>query len=61
MPKLRQLYNDQLSSQPDLGVTDILIMEDTPSNQLILAGSDAQLQLVEKIIGELQAALDILG
>ncbi len=54
-PKLRQLYNDQLSSQPDLGVTDILIMEDTPSNQLILAGSDVQLKLLERIIEDLQS------
>ncbi len=53
--KVRQLYNDQLSSQPDLGTTDILIMEDTPSNQLILAGSEAQLKLLERIIGDLQS------
>ncbi|HXG47059.1 MAG TPA: secretin N-terminal domain-containing protein, partial [Methylomirabilota bacterium] len=57
LPKVRQLYNDQLTSQPDLGTTDILIMEDTPSNQLILAGSDAQLKLLERIIGDLQAAV----
>jgi len=56
-PKLRQLYNDQLSSQPDLGVTDILIMEDTLSNQLILAGSEVQLKLLERIIGDLQSAV----
>ena len=54
--KLRQLYNDQLTAQPGLGTTDILIMEDTPSNQLILAGSDGQLKLLEKIIADLQAA-----
>jgi len=53
--KVRQLYNDQLSSQPDLGTADILIMEDTPSNQLILAGSEAQLKLLERIIGDLQS------
>lgn len=56
-PKLRQLYNDQLSSQPDLGVTDILIMEDALSNQLILAGSEVQLKLLERIIGDLQSAV----
>ncbi len=54
-PKLRQLYNDQLASKPDLGTTDILIMEDTPANQLILAGSEDQLKLLERIIGDLQA------
>jgi type II secretory pathway component GspD/PulD (secretin) len=56
-PKVRQLYNDQLSAQPDLGTTDILIMEDTPANQLILAGSEAQLKLIERIIGELQSSV----
>jgi len=55
--KLRQLYNDQLTAQPELGTTDILIMEDTPSNHLILAGSDAQLKLLERIIGDLQSAV----
>ncbi len=54
-PKLRQLYNDQMASKPDLGTTDILIMEDTPANQLILAGSDEQLALLERIIGEVQS------
>lgn len=56
-PKVRQLYNDQLSAQPDLGTSDILIMEDTPANQLILAGSEAQLKLIERIIGELQSSV----
>lgn len=60
-PKVRQLYNDQLASQPDLGTTDILILEDTPSNQLILAGSDTQLALIEKIIGDLQNAVVAQG
>lgn len=54
--KLRQLYNDQLAGKPELGTTDILIMEDTPANQLILAGSDEQLKLLESIIGDLQAS-----
>lgn len=60
-PKVRQLYNDQLASQPDLGTTDILILEDAPSNQLILAGSDTQLALIEKIIGDLQNAVVAQG
>ena len=54
--KLRQLFTDQLKTQPDLGTTDILIMVEAPSNQLILAGNEAQLGLLEKILGELQAA-----
>jgi type II secretion system protein D len=60
-PKLRQLYNDQLASRPELGTTDILIMEDTPSNQLILAGSDDQLKMLERIIGDLQSTASTQG
>jgi type II secretory pathway component GspD/PulD (secretin) len=55
-PKLRQLYNDQLASKPDMANTDVLILDDTPSNQLILAGSDGQLALLEEIINDLQSA-----
>src|SRR5512136_1353284 len=51
--KVRQLYNDQLTAQPELGTSEILILEDAPSNQLILAGSDAQLKLLDKIITDL--------
>lgn len=54
-PKLRQLYNDQLASKPDLANTDVLILEDGPSNQLIFAGSDAQLNLLGEILNELQS------
>ncbi|MSU60844.1 MAG: hypothetical protein EXS31_00360 [Pedosphaera sp.] len=54
--KVRQLYNDQVKSQPTLGVGDALIMEDASSSQLILAGSDAQLSLIERIATDLQAA-----
>ena len=56
MPKLRQLYNDQLGGKPDLSATDILMLEDTPGNQIILAGSSGQLELVDRISVELQAA-----
>lgn len=55
-PKVRQLYNDQLTAQPDLAVNDVLIMEDGPANQLILAGSEPQLKLLEGIITDLQSA-----
>ncbi len=55
-PQLRQLYNDQIKSQPDIGTTEILILEDTPSNQLIISATEAQLALLEKILGELQTA-----
>jgi type II secretion system protein D len=56
LPKLRQLYNDQLASKPDLAATDILMLDDPRGNQLILAGSDAQLALVDQILQELQSA-----
>jgi type II secretory pathway component GspD/PulD (secretin) len=52
--KVRQLYNDQIKTQPDLGLADALILDDTASNQLILAGSEEQIQLIERIVKELQ-------
>ena len=55
-PKVRQLYNDRLKSQPDLGTSDLLILEEPESNQLILAGAEPQLKLVEQIVVELQAS-----
>ena len=54
--RLRQLYADQVKSLPDLGTTDILILEENASSQLILAGSEAQLALAEKILTNLEAA-----
>jgi type II secretory pathway component GspD/PulD (secretin) len=55
-PKVRQLFNDRVKSQPELGTAEILIIEDADSNQLILAGSEKQLTLVEQIVSDLQAA-----
>ena len=52
--RVRQLYNDQARNQPDLSLSDLLILDDAPSNQLILAGSDAQITLVEEILDQLQ-------
>ncbi len=54
-PKVRQLYNDRIKGQPDLATSDPLILEDSESNQLILAGTDGQLKLVEEIVTELQS------
>ncbi|HKQ36496.1 MAG TPA: secretin N-terminal domain-containing protein, partial [Verrucomicrobiae bacterium] len=54
--KLRQLYQDQAKAQPELGGTDPLIMEDSSSNQFVLAGSDAQLNSIEQILTQLQSA-----
>ncbi len=55
-PKVRQLYNDRIKTQPGLATSELLILDETDSNQLILAGNDAQLEIAEKIIQELQAA-----
>ena len=52
--KVRQLYQDQIKSQPELGVADALIMEDAASNQIITAGSEAQIKLIEQILSQLQ-------
>ncbi|HTD87054.1 MAG TPA: secretin N-terminal domain-containing protein [Candidatus Binatia bacterium] len=54
--KLRQLYQDQAKSQPEVGGTDPLIMEDSSSNQFVLAGNDGQLKLIEQILTQLQSA-----
>ena len=54
--KVRQLYNDRVKSQPELGTSDLLILEETESNQLIVSGNDAQLQLVDQLVSELQSA-----
>jgi len=52
--RVRTLYQDRAKSQPELGTTDVLIMEDAQSNQLVLAGNDAQLKVVEEIIEQLE-------
>jgi type II secretion system protein D len=52
--RVRQLYNDQARNQPELALSDLLILDDVPSNQLILAGSEAQITLVEGILEQLQ-------
>ena len=55
--RLRQLYNDQARNQPELALSDLLILDDATSNQLILAGSEAQLGLVDGILEQLQASV----
>jgi type II secretory pathway component GspD/PulD (secretin) len=55
-PKVRQLYDDRIKSQPELSTSDILILEEAESNQLIIAGNDAQLKLVDEIVNGLQSA-----
>jgi len=55
-PKVRQLYNDRIKSMPELATSDILILEEPESNQLIVAGNEAQLQVVSQLVDELQSA-----
>ncbi len=55
-PKVRQLYADRIKSQPELSTSEILILEETESNQLIIPGNDAQLKLVDEIVDGLQSA-----
>jgi len=52
--RVRQLYNDQSRNQPELALSDLLVLDDATSNQLILAGSEAQLTLVDTILEQLQ-------
>ena len=52
----RQIYNDRIKSQPELSTSDVLILEENASNQLILAGNEGQLQILEQILDDLQAA-----
>ncbi|MBN2508403.1 MAG: hypothetical protein JXQ71_17125 [Verrucomicrobia bacterium] len=54
--KIQQLYQDQVKNHPELGLADALVLPDAASNQLILAGSAPQLELIEKVITDLQAA-----
>ena len=54
--RVRQLYADRIKSAPDLATSDMLILEEGESNQLILAGSDAQLKVVDQLIEDLQSA-----
>jgi len=59
--RVRQLYNDQSRNQPELALSDLLVLDDATSNQLILAGSEAQLTLVDTILEQLQKNTATLG
>ena len=52
----REIYNDRVKTQPELGTTDLLMIDETDSNQLILAGNENQLKVIDQIIDELQTA-----
>ena len=51
----RALFEDQAKSRPTLRGDDILIMEGANGNQLIIAGTDEQLEVIDGILTQLQA------
>ncbi|KAF0179089.1 MAG: type II and III secretion system protein [Limisphaerales bacterium] len=54
LSQARKLYDDQIKTQPELAVAELLVMDDASGSQLILAGSDAQLKLFSQILTDLQ-------
>jgi len=54
LSQARKLYDDQIKTQPELTVSELLVMDDASGSQLILAGSDAQLKLFTRILDDLQ-------
>ncbi len=56
VPRVRQIYTDRVKAQPELGTSELLMIDETESNQIILAGNDAQLKVAGQIIEELQSA-----
>jgi type II secretory pathway component GspD/PulD (secretin) len=54
LSQARKLYDDQVKTQPELAVAELLVMDDASGSQLILAGNDAQLKLFTRILDDLQ-------
>ena len=54
LSQARKLYDDQVKTQPELTVAELLVMDDASGSQLILAGNDAQLKLFSQILVDLQ-------
>ena len=54
LSQARKLYDDQIKNQPELAVSELLVMDDASGSQLILAGNDAQLKLFSQILTDLQ-------
>lgn len=59
--RVRQIFQDQIRNQPELGTSEALILEDAPSKQLILAGTEKQLSAIEEIVTLLQHGTDDSG
>ena len=53
LTQARKLYDDQVKTQPELGVSELLVMDDATGSQVILAGSEAQLKVFTKLIEDL--------
>lgn len=51
--RVKQLYTDQLKGQTGLGAPDALILGDAASDRLIVAATEPQLALIEKLVGQL--------
>ena len=51
--KVRALYLDQVKNQPNLGPADALILGDPSSDRLILTASEPQLEILQKIVSQL--------
>ncbi len=54
LSQARKLYDDQVKTQPELAVAELLVMDDATGSQVILAGNDAQLKLFSRILDDLQ-------
>lgn len=54
LSQARKLYDDQVKTQPELAVAELLVMDDVTGSQVILAGNDAQLKLFSQILDDLQ-------
>jgi type II secretion system protein D len=59
--KVRQVYEDQAKNRSELGTTEPLILDDPASNQLILAGTEKQLDAIGEIALMLQKSGDAGG
>ncbi|HET6406929.1 MAG TPA: secretin N-terminal domain-containing protein, partial [Chthoniobacteraceae bacterium] len=51
--KIRALYLDQVKNQPNLGPADALILGDPSVDRLILTATEPQLELLQKIVSQL--------
>lgn len=54
--RVRVLYLDRVKNQPAAGPADALILPDSASDRLIITASAAQLELIQKIVSQLDEA-----